>query len=252
MNAAALTITRPNELPSIAKHCEQNVIKVTENFRKIQDLLAFETQAAGRPPGSVQLLAVSKRQPVDAIVAAVAAGQRQFGENFAQEGIDKMAELDRDDLCWHFIGHLQSNKTRVVAEHYQWVHTIDRLKIARRLSEQRPPHAGELQVCLQVNIDDESSKSGLRPAELAEVAMRVAELPHIRLRGLMCIPAVRDNLHEQREPFARMRGLQQDLIERGLDLDTLSMGMTADYKAAIHEGATIVRIGTALFGERRN
>jgi PLP dependent protein len=226
------------------------VIKVTENFRKIQDLLAIETQAAGRPAGSVALLAVSKRQPVEAVAEAVAAGQRDFGENFAQEGIDKMEALGRSDLCWHFIGHIQSNKTRLIATHYNWVHTVDRLKIARRLSEQRPFHAGDLQVCLQVNIDNEDSKSGLSPQQVAPVAAEVAALPRLRLRGLMCIPAVRNDPLEQREPFARMRALLNELNDSGLQLDTLSMGMTADYAAAIREGATIVRIGTALFGAR--
>jgi hypothetical protein len=226
------------------------VIKVTENLRKIQDLLTLETQSAGRPEGSVQLLAVSKRQPLQAVLAAAAAGQRHFGENFAQEGIDKMLASGRDDLVWHFIGHLQSNKTRVVAEHYQWVHTVDRLKIARRLSEQRPLHAGDLNICLQVNIDNEDSKSGLAAGDVAAVAAEVTSLPRLKLRGLMCIPAIRSSAQEQRDPFARMRQLLASINENGLDLDTLSMGMTADYAAAIQEGATIVRIGTALFGAR--
>ncbi|MEQ8206175.1 MAG: YggS family pyridoxal phosphate-dependent enzyme [Woeseia sp.] len=247
---AALTITRPNELPSIAKHCEQNVIKVTENLRKIQDLLALETQSAGRPSGSVQLLAVSKRQPLQAVLDAASAGQRDFGENFAQEGIDKMLAADRSDLIWHFIGHLQSNKTRVVAEHYQWVHTVDRLKIAQRLSDQRPDSMGDLNICLQVNIDDEDSKSGLAPDDVAAVAAEVASLPRLKLRGLMCIPAISASAQEQREPFAQMRQLLVNINKSGLELDTLSMGMTADYPAAVQEGATIVRIGTALFGAR--
>lgn len=226
------------------------MIKVTENLRKIQDLLTLETQSAGRPAGSVQLLAVSKRQPLQAVLDAAGAGQRHFGENFAQEGIDKMLATGRNDLVWHFIGHLQSNKTRIVAEHYQWVHTVDRLKIAQRLSEQRPAAKGELNVCLQVNIDNEDSKSGLAADEVAAVATKVATLPGLKLRGLMCIPAIRTSAREQREPFARMRQLLDSVNEHGLELDTLSMGMTADYAAAVQEGATIVRIGTALFGAR--
>lgn len=226
------------------------MIKVTENLRKIQDLLALEASAAGRSADSVHLLAVSKRKPVQAILEAAAAGQRDFGENFVQEGVDKIRDAGRDDLCWHFIGHLQSNKTRQVAEHFSWVHTIDRLKIARRLSDQRPYYAGNLNVCLQVNVDDEDSKSGLQPEDVAELAAEVAGLPRLKLRGLMCIPAVRESNAEQRVPFAKLRELQEQLIGAGLDLDTLSMGMSADYAAAIHEGATIVRIGTAVFGAR--
>jgi len=159
--------------------------------------------------------------------------------------------VGRDDVIWHFIGHLQANKTRAVAERFQWVHTIDRLKIARRLSEQRPHYAGDLNVCIEVNIDAEDNKSGLAPTEVAELALAVAGLPRLRLRGLMCLPAVRENFAEQRQPFARLRALMESLNHSGLQLDTLSMGMTADYAAAIREGATIVRVGTAIFGARQ-
>ncbi|MDZ7642768.1 MAG: YggS family pyridoxal phosphate-dependent enzyme [Woeseiaceae bacterium] len=228
------------------------MIKVTENFRKIQDLLAQSARDAGRSPGDVRLLAVSKGQPPEAVVAAAAEGQRWFGENFVQEALDKIDRVGCDDLAWHFIGHLQSNKTRDVAERFQWVHTVDRLKIARRLSEQRPFHADDLNVCLQVNVDREAAKSGVDPDAVAELAKQVAELPRLRLRGLMCLPAVRESFDEQRLPFARLRELLGELNDGGLDLDTLSMGMTGDYRAAIHEGATIVRIGTALFGPRGN
>ena len=227
------------------------MIGVTENFRKIQDLLASAAESAGRPAGSVRLLAVSKTKPAAMLLEAVAAGQRDFGENFAQEGLDKIRELDRDDIVWHFIGHLQSNKTRVIAEHFHWVHTIDRLKIAERLSSQRPEKLPDLNVCIQVNVDREAGKSGIPPAELRTLAEAVARLPRIRLRGLMCLPAIRDGFEEQRRPFAMLRRALETLRrDTGLDLDTLSMGMTADYAAAIHEGATIVRIGTALFGKR--
>lgn len=227
------------------------MIRVTENFRKIQDLLAQAALEANRPADSVRLLAVSKGQPPAAVLEAVSAGQREFGENFVQEALDKIAAVGRDDLDWHFIGHLQSNKTRPVAEHFQWVHTVDRLKIAERLSRQRPHYAPELNVCIQVMIDPEDSKSGVAPEELAPLAQAVMELPRLRLRGLMCIPAVREGLEAQREPFRRLRLLAGELAAGGIELDTLSMGMSADYAAAIREGATIVRIGTALFGPRQ-
>ncbi len=226
------------------------MIGVTENFRKIQDLLAKASADAGRPADAVRLLAVSKKKPVEAILEAVEAGQRDFGENFVQEGLEKIAAAGRDDLCWHFIGHLQANKTRPVAEYFQWVHTIDRLKIARRLSAQRAHHAPDLNVCIEVNIDRETQKSGVLPEEVAELAREVAGLPRLRLRGLMCLPRIRTEFEEQRKPFAALRALLESLNRGGLSLDTLSMGMTADYAAAIREGATIVRIGTALFGER--
>ena len=226
------------------------MIRVTENFRKIQDLLAKATTRAGRPEGSVRLLAVSKTKPLEAVLELAAAGQRDFGENFVQEGVDKIRASKRGDLCWHFIGHLQSNKTRGVAEHFNWVHTIDRRKIAARLSAQRPHHADDLNVCIQVNIDEEPGKSGVSLDELRPLVEEVTELPRLRLRGLMCLPAIRDTFEAQREPFARLRAALENLQSAGFDLDTLSMGMTGDFEAAIHEGATIVRIGTALFGER--
>jgi len=226
------------------------VIKVTENFRKIQDLLAKATADAGRPTEAVRLLAVSKRKSVAAILAAVAAGQRDFGENFVQEGVSKVLQINNSDLNWHFIGHLQANKTNVVAEHFHWVHTIERLKIARRLSRQRPHYADDLNVCIQVNVDREEDKSGVLAENLLELAQAVATLPKLRLRGLMCLPAIRETFEEQRAPFAQLRMHLEELQGLGLELDTLSMGMTGDYAAAIHEGATIVRIGTALFGER--
>jgi len=226
------------------------VIGVTENFRKIQDLLAEAAVRANRPVDSVRLLAVSKTKPVEAVLEAVAAGQHDFGENFAQEGIDKMSEVARDDLTWHFIGRLQSNKTKAVAENFDWVHTIDRLKIAERLSRQRPADKPDLDICIQVNVDREAGKSGIMLDDLEPLARGVAALPRIRLRGLMCLPAIREDPGEQREPFAILRRASESLQESGLDLDTLSMGMTADYEAAIAEGATIVRIGTALFGKR--
>jgi len=226
------------------------VIRVTENFRKIQDLLAIATSEAKRSQGSVRLLAVSKKKPLEAILEVAEAGQRDFGENFVQEGVEKIKNAGRDDLIWHFIGHLQSNKTRDVAEHFQWVHTIDRIKIAKRLSAQRPHYASDLNVCLEVNIDDEPQKSGISPGDVPQLAAEVAALPRLRLRGLMCLPAIETEPERQRIPFAKMRTLHENLRAEGLDVDTLSMGMSADYAAAIKEGATIVRVGTAIFGKR--
>lgn len=203
-----------------------------------------------RPSGSVQLLAVSKTQPVAAIAALGAAGQSAFGENYAQEALDKIATLATLGLEWHFIGPLQANKTRVVAERFAWVHSVDRLKIAERLSVQRPIELPPLNICLQVNIDREPAKHGLDPSEVAAVARAVAALPNLRLRGLMAIPAPVADFAAQRRPLARLRELQESLNSAGLALDTLSMGMSDDLEAAIAEGATWVRIGTALFGPR--
>ena len=227
------------------------MIGVTENLTLISDLLRESAIAANRDPAAVQLLAVSKKQPVSKIREAHAAGLRDFGENFVQEGLEKIEVLADLDLTWHFIGHLQSNKTRVVAENFDWVHTIDKIKTAGRLSEQRPAHLTPLQVCIQVNVDDEVSKHGVTPDAVAELAAACAGMPRLKLRGLMCLPAMREGFEEQRVPFATLRRLATDLRRDGIDTDTLSMGMTADYRAAIFEGATIVRIGTALFGERR-
>ncbi|MGB5337246.1 MAG: YggS family pyridoxal phosphate-dependent enzyme [Woeseiaceae bacterium] len=227
------------------------MIRVTENLALIKDLLATAAIEAGRDPNTVKLLAVSKKQPLERLLAAAAGGQRDFGENTVQEGLDKIRATAEARLTWHFIGHLQSNKTRVVAENFDWVHTIDKPKLAKRLSDQRPSELGPLNVCIQVNIDDEASKSGVSVDRLAELAADCAALPGIRLRGLMCLPAIREGFAAQREPFARLRKLYDELRrDGGLPLDTLSMGMSGDYRAAIVEGATIVRIGTALFGER--
>ena len=214
-------------------------------------------RAAGRDPAEVRLLAVSKTFDADAVAAMAGCGQAEFGENYVQEGVAKIEALSPrwPALCWHFIGPLQSNKTRDVAAHFDWVHSIDRLSVAQRLAAQRPQQRdgralAPLQVCLQVNISDEPSKSGVAPGQLGELARAVAGLPGLRLRGLMCIPAPADTLAAQREPFARLRELQQGLIAEGLPLDTLSMGMSADLEAAVLEGATVVRVGSALFGAR--
>jgi len=226
------------------------VIRVTENLRKIRHLLAISAIEAERDPETVKLLAVSKKQPLDKILAAASLGQRDFGENIVQEGLDKIRATAEAGFTWHFIGHLQSNKTRAVAENFDWVHTIDKLKVAIRLSQQRPAALPPLNVCLQVNVDDEPTKSGVSVEGLPELAAACAELPNLRLRGLMCLPKIQYEFEEQRRPFARLREMADALRDQGIETDTLSMGMTGDYRAAIFEGATIVRIGTAVFGER--
>jgi len=226
------------------------VIGVTENLRKIRNLLASSAVEADRGPEAVRLLAVSKKQPVSKILDAATAGQRDFGENFVQEGLEKIDQTRNLNLIWHFIGHLQNNKTRVVAENFDWVHTIDTLKTANRLSEQRPESLMPLNICLQVNIDSEDRKSGISIAELPELAAACTELPNLNLRGLMCLPTARTSFSEQRIPFATLRNLANELRSDGIETDTLSMGMSGDYRAAIFEGATMVRIGTALFGDR--
>lgn len=204
----------------------------------------------GRDPRQIALLAVSKTWPAACVRDAAAAGQRAFGENYVQEGIDKVAELRALGLEWHFIGPLQSNKTRLVAEHFDWVHSIDRLKIAERLAEQRPATLPPLSVCLQVNVSDEATKSGVTLDQAPQLAHALARLPGLQLRGLMAVPAPADDFAAQRAPFARLRELYEQLRADGLALDTLSMGMSHDLEAAIAEGATLVRVGSAIFGER--
>lgn len=210
--------------------------------------------AAGRARADVLLLAVSKTFPFDIVLEAVDAGQRAFGENYLQEALDKIAAVAAAApgvaIEWHFIGPIQSNKTRPIAASFDWVHTVDRLKVAQRLSEQRPAGMAPLQVCLQVNIDGEATKSGVAPSDLPALAHAVAALPGLRLRGLMAIPAPHSEVVLQRAAFARLRALYEQLRADGLALDTLSMGMSADLSAAVAEGATIVRIGTAIFGGR--
>ena len=228
------------------------MIGVTENLALIKDLLAKAAIEAGREPESVRLLAVSKRQPLEKVLEAAAAGQRDFGENQVQEALPKIEQSASLGLTWHFIGRLQSNKTLKVAEHFDWVHSIERLKIAERLSEQRPADKPPLNVCLQVNIDDEQSKSGLSPVDVQELAVAVSKLPNLRLRGLMCLPAIRSEFDEQRKPFRILRELAEYVSSDDIQLDTLSMGMSNDYAAAIAEGATIVRIGSAIFGQRND
>ena len=223
---------------------------IASNWQAVRLAIAQAAQQAGRTPEAVALLAVSKTFPAAALREAYAAGQRIFGENYVQEALDKMAALRDLPLEWHFIGPLQSNKTRAIAENFAWVHSVDRLKLAERLSAQRPAGLPPLNICLQVNVSGEASKSGVAPAELQPLARHVAKLPNLVLRGLMAIPAPAADMAAQRKPFARLRELMQQLRKDGLALDTLSMGMSQDMEAAILEGATIVRIGSAIFGER--
>jgi len=212
--------------------------------------IANAAVAAGRDPATVRLLAVSKTWPADSVREAAAAGQRAFGENYVQEGVAKVDELAGLGLEWHFIGPLQSNKTRLVANRFSWVHSIDRLKIAERLSEQRDVHLPPLEVCIQVNVSGEASKSGVAPADLPDLARAVAVLPRLRLRGLMAIPEPTPDVALQRARFASLRAMRNELNAAGFALDTLSMGMSDDLEAAIAEGSTLVRVGTAIFGSR--
>ena len=220
---------------------------IAENIAKVGERIRAAAQASGRDLDHIGLLAVSKTKPAAAVREAYAAGIRDFGENYLQEALEKQAELSELPLIWHFIGPIQSNKTKPIAEHFAWVHSVDRLKIAQRLSEQRPADLPLLNICLQVNVSAEDSKSGCAPAELAALAEAVSQLPNLRLRGLMAIPEPTDDVAAQRAAFARLRELRDGLP---LPLDTLSMGMSHDLDAAIAEGATWVRIGTALFGAR--
>ena len=203
-----------------------------------------------REPGSVTLLAVSKTKPPEAVRAAVAAGQHAFGENHLQDAMTKVDALDGEGISWHFIGAVQSNKTRSIAAHFDWVHSIEREKIATRLSAQRPAGREPLDVCIEVNVSGEDTKSGVPPVGVEPLARLARELPGLRLRGLMGIPRPTENFETQRTPFRLLREILDDLNAKGLGLDTLSMGMTADLEAAVAEGATIVRIGTAIFGPR--
>jgi PLP dependent protein len=225
---------------------------IADNLQQLHQRLAGACERAGRPVRSVTLLVVSKTFGPAEVREAVAAGEHRFGENYVQEGVDKIAALAdlRAQIEWHLIGPLQSNKTRIVAEQFDWVHSVDRLKIAQRLSEQRPPALAPLQLCLQVNVSGEASKSGLPPDEVRAVAKAVAVLPRVVLRGLMAIPEPAAGLDAQRAPHRALRELMQSLHADGLALDTLSIGMSADLEAAVLEGATIVRIGSAIFGAR--
>jgi len=224
---------------------------IESNLQAVHTRIAAAARAAGREPGDVALLAVSKTFTAGEVRAANTAGQREFGENYVQEAMEKMAALSSLPLVWHFIGPIQSNKTRAIAGHFDWVHTVAREKIALRLAEARPMERGRLDICIQVNVSGEQSKSGVAPEAVRPLAEAVRALPRLRLRGLMAIPEPSGDTSLQRRRFASLRRLLEQLNAAGFGLDTLSMGMSQDLEAAVMEGATIVRIGTAIFGERK-
>jgi PLP dependent protein len=221
-----------------------------DSLEETRTRIASAALRYGRDPVSIGLVAVGKMQPAERLRALAECGQRDFGESYLQEALGKLDALDDLALTWHFIGQLQANKTRAVAERFDWVHTLDRERIAARLNEQRPHYAPPLNICIQVRLEDEPGKGGVAPDEALALARRVRELPRLRLRGLMCIPPPRDSFDEQYALFTRLTDVQRSLNEQGFGLDALSMGMSADLEAAIAAGATWVRIGTAIFGER--
>ena len=223
---------------------------IAENLQRLEARITQACLDAGRPPQSVKLLAVSKTFDAQAVLEAHAAGQMAFGENYIQEAVAKIKELTQWPLEWHCIGPVQSNKTRLVAENFQWVHTVDRLKIAQRLSEQRPAHLPPLNICIQVNIDGGSTKSGIPPDEALALARAVAPLPGIRLRGIMCIPEAAPDFVAAKAVFTRATALFDTMKANGVPLNTLSMGMSADLEAAVSAGSTLVRVGSAIFGAR--
>ncbi len=217
---------------------------------QVQEQIAQACRTYNRDPESVQLLAVSKTRPVAEITQALEAGQLQFGENYLQDAVEKIQKINHPKIEWHYIGRIQSKKTRPIAEHFAWAHCVEQLKHAQRLNDQRPAHLPPLNVCLQIKIDDEQSKGGLSEQEACELIISACKLPRIRIRGLMTLPAPTNTLEQQRKPFRQLRALQQKLSSNDHPLDTLSMGMSGDLEAAIAEGANIVRIGTAIFGPR--
>jgi len=223
---------------------------LAQRLTQLRSRIAAAEQRFGRAPGSAALLAVSKTQPAEALRAAFALGQRDFGENYLQEALQKRQQLGDLAIVWHFIGPIQSNKTKSIAENFDWVHSVDRLKVAERLNAQRPEQLAPLNVCLQVNVSGETTKSGVAPDQVAALAAGVTALPRLRLRGLMTIPAPAESFEQQRAPLRRLRELLEELRDRGYALDTLSMGMSDDLEAAVAEGSTLLRIGTALFGAR--
>lgn len=220
---------------------------ILSRYQTVSQAIERARLNANRRPGSIDLLAVSKTKPAEQLRSLYSAGQRDFGENYLQEALDKIEQLADLDICWHFIGPIQSNKTRPIAEHFHWVQSVDRVKIAQRLSGQRPSHLPPLNICIQVNISQEASKSGCLPSELPNILQQCAELPNIRLRGLMAIPKQSDTDHSA---FADMRALLTQAQQNYPNMDTLSMGMSNDMDHAIAQGATMIRIGTALFGAR--
>jgi pyridoxal phosphate enzyme (YggS family) len=237
--------------PGFQRSLPRQIMSTIEsNLQVVRARIAAAARAARRDPRSIALLAVSKTFNEEAVRTAHAAGQREFGENYVQEGMKKIDAVVPLPLIWHFIGPIQSNKTRAIAEHFDWVHSVAREKIAQRLAQARPGDRGPLNICLQVNVSGEPSKSGIAPEEVHSLAEAVRALPRIRLRGLMAVPEPSDDIEQQRWSFRRLRALLEQLNTAGFELDTLSMGMSQDLEAAIMEGATIVRVGTAIFGAR--
>jgi pyridoxal phosphate enzyme (YggS family) len=237
-------VASPNNYPSV------KIVTIENNIAKVWDRIRLAEKKYARSPKSVQLIAVSKTKPAADIRQAAATGQRDFGENYLQEALEKIQQLGDLELCWHFIGPLQSNKTRAIAEHFNWVHSVDRLKIAQRLSDQRPAALEPINICLQVNISGETSKTGVTVAALPELAQQIAPLANIRLRGLMAIPEASNDFDQQRANFDVLQQTFTNLQASLPELDTLSMGMSGDLEAAIASGATFVRIGTDIFGAR--
>ena len=222
---------------------------ISDRLEKVRSRISQAAMAAGRDPASIILVAVSKTQPVSMLEDALTAGQSIFGESYIQDALSKIEAIG-ERAEWHFIGPIQSNKTRQIATHFDWVHSVDRLKIAQRLNEQRPEHLPPLNICIQVNTSGETAKAGIPPVEIRALAEAISSLPHLRLRGLMTIPAREQDPVRQRQPFHQLRILFEQLNKDGFQLDTLSMGMSGDMEAAIAEGATLVRVGTAIFGPR--
>lgn len=226
--------------------------RVTDKILSLQGKIETTAVRFGRDPASIRLLGVTKKQPLERVRAALEAGLSDLGESYLQEAITRIEALSgvASGVVWHFIGRIQANKTAGIATHFDWVHTVDRLRVAQRLSDQRSPHAAPLELCLQVNLHSDPGRAGVAPESLPELAEAVAALPRVELRGLMCLPPYEQHVDRQRVHFAHLRCLREELNSRGFELDTLSMGMSHDMEAAIAEGATILRIGTALFGRR--
>jgi PLP dependent protein len=228
----------------------QSVTQITDHLTRVRERVAKAASAVGRNPENITIVAVSKQNPASAVNAAYEAGQRDFGENFVQEAVAKIEALDLPDVRWHFIGHIQANKTKDIARYFDWVHTIDRLKIAQRLSDQRPHYAAPLNVCIQVNLAEEPQKSGVLVSGLPALANELRRLPRLRLRGLMTIPPADAEPSTVRALFGALHDLLDQLALQGFEIDTLSMGMSADLEIAVQSGSTMVRVGTAIFGPR--
>jgi hypothetical protein len=224
---------------------------IAEKIREFKEKLRACEQQFKREPGSVSLLAASKSQSIEKILEAYAAGITLFGENYLQEALEKIAHLKDKNIEWHFIGPIQSNKTKKIAENFAWVHGVENARIAKRLNDQRPEHLGPLNICIEVNISDEKTKSGIAATELIDLATYCQTLSHLKLRGLMCIPEHNETFEKQRAIFKKMKFMFDDLCNRGFALDTLSMGMSQDWQAAVAEGATLIRLGTLIFGARQ-